>query len=611
MALRPSPSGVTGTLGAFNFIRRVAFPSTPSVVSIFATLVFLPTLTFLPSVGLNILSIVSLTTVAIIVPVVFGELLDAHIILGDEPVLDFRRLMGMELLSWCPMVFLLPLSALLGLALSGMVVWDDVFFLTLAASMPIRSLAVFAISSVPFWRKTVAVALVPATILAGYTFVLSSLSVSLVQTVITGLAVVVSGLALSIVSVALVVRQIDNGGSPTIGDSPMALFRAFLQHWLKKEPTALEDRLSALGSTRNIETSILAFYNKHGRPKGCIVVSSFHPGPYRDLGSGGLPSRIKSVLESSIGAVTLVPHSISNHEHNIISSIDIDKLLRQIQELYPKGAGSNTHASRFIREEFEGAKASAQAIGELVIVTATLAPEDMEDLPEHVLKSIQTVATERGMKPLVVDAHNSLSGQTSITPDQARRLVQAATMALESVSHLPKRPFQVGAATDPLVEFTLEDGIGPGGLSAMVLKVESQLAAYVTIDGNNMQSGVRQRILDALRETGIDDAEVTTTDTHLVTGLVRSSLGYHPVGEGIDNQLLIKKVRQTVQRAEADMEEGGASISSFNSDLRVLGSATFRSITSFVSTVAARIGRFFLGLELVSFLLAAILLLVL
>ena len=78
----------------------------------------------------------------------------------------------------------------------------------------------------------------------------------------------------------------------------------------------------------------------------------------------------------------------------------------------------------------------------------------------------------------------------------------------------------VGAATVFPKEFTLKDGMGTGGITAIVVQVEKQKTAYVVIDGNNMISGLREKILAALTSVGFDESEVFTTDTHAVSAIV-------------------------------------------------------------------------------------------
>jgi len=399
----------------------------------------------------------------------------------------------------------------------------------------------------------------------------------------------------SAAGVSRIIRNVERSGTPEVRDSPLTLFRAFLQHWLKSDPEPLEKRLGVLGTEGTIEGSILAFSGAK-EAVGCVVVSNFHPGPYRDLGSAGLPSKLKASIERSKGGIVQVPHGISNHQLNIVSQADVQRVIDRALEEYP--AEPQIHeSSAMIRSTVADAKVSGQVFGNVAFLTLTLSPTDMEDLPSEVAVEIEREAQARGLTAIVADAHNSLSNQTSITSDQARKLVEASVKVLDQLALARKSPFKAGSAADPLEEFRLEDGIGPGGLSSLVVRNGNQIVAYLTIDGNNMHTGVREAILEDLETVGVADGEIMTTDTHLVTGLVRSTLGYYPVGANVDVGLLKQKARESVQRAMSSMEESTAGFSKFSTEVRVLGSETFRTITSFVGRIARRIGRQFFRLE--------------
>jgi len=389
----------------------------------------------------------------------------------------------------------------------------------------------------------------------------------------------------------------------------MGLFRDFLRHWLKGEGGPLENRLAALGRTGRINVSTLAFEGSGGLRTG-VIISNFHPGPYRDLGSGGLPSMLKSGVESKNDTIIMVPHGISNHEYNIISYADIKSLVNEACMKYPV-AGNRAEGTKLVREISGDAKATAQIFGNIVFLTLTLAPIDMEDIPTEVNEALVAEAKARGLTALVADAHNSLNTQVSINETQAAMLADAGIKALTAASRLPKSIFKVGAASHALREFRLEDGIGPGGLTELIIECQGQRVAYITIDGNNMQQGFRQTLLEEIHGEGIVDGEVMTTDTHLVAGVVRSPLGYHPVGEGINRELLVTRVRETARAGAANMQEGSIGFGTFEMDLKVLGSESFQSITSFVGRVARRIGRSFLKLELLVLIVSVIVLLAL
>ncbi len=418
-----------------------------------------------------------------------------------------------------------------------------------------------------------------------------------------------SGLVLSAVGVSLIIRRVEIEGGVEIHHSPMDLFRSFLDHWLRKTPTALEERLLSLSTEGSIETKILSFSGTDSRPITSLVVSNFHPGPYRDMGSGGLPSKLKRSLESSGHGIVQVPHGVSDHKLNIVSHRDIERLLSAAGENYPSDHPIRK-ASDMIREREGEATVSGQAFGKVALLTVTLAPEEMEDLPTVVSTEIEREASRLGFDVLIIDAHNSLLGQTSITPLQAERIIAAAVRVLERLKALSQGPFRVGSAYDALNGYGLEDGIGPGGLSVMVLKTESQTVSYVTIDGNNLQQGLRDPILQSIRETGVGDAEIMTTDTHLVTGMMRSPLGYYPVGAALPTAAFVKQITETVQKAVANLDESSAGFSKFSLKMQVLGSESFQSITGFIGRIARQIGRSFFWLELSSLALALVILFV-
>ena len=589
--------GVGGTLGAFNFIRRVGFPSTPEVLSVFVTISVLASVLALPLDGVGLQAAILFPLIAVVIPTIVGEALNSAAILHGDKVLTFRRLLGMEILSWFLLLPALPVTAFAGTFLSNSTPWAYGFFTVLAFSLPLRFLSIGSISSMGSWRKLFASAFPPTLAILSFSIIGSNIRLSNASgdLLIRGIAAFVLGLILSAVGVSRILRNVERAGTPEVRDSPLTLFRAFLRHWLKSDPEPLEKRLGTLGTEGTIEGSILGFSGTKGSV-GCVVVSNFHPGPYRDLGSAGLPYKLKASIERSKGGIVQVPHGISNHQLNIVSQADVQRVIDRALEEYP-APGQIHESSALVRSIVDEAKVSGQAFGNVAFLTLTLSPTDMEDLPSEVAVEIEREAQVRGLTAIVADAHNSLSNQTSITSEQARKLVEASVKVLDQLALARKSPFKTGSAADSLEEFRLEDGIGPGGLSSLVVRNGNQIVAYLTIDGNNMHTGVREAILEDLETIGVADGEIMTTDTHLVTGLVRSTLGYYPVGAHVDVGLLKQKARETVQRAISSMEESTASFSKFSIELRVLGSETFQTITSFVGRIARRIGRQFFRLE--------------
>ena len=138
---------------------------------------------------------------------------------------------------------------------------------------------------------------------------------------------------------------------------------------------------------------------------------------------------------------------------------------------------------------------------------------------------------------MVVNCHNCLTNIVD-TAEHLDELQRAASKCLQIAVALPKKPFSVGSHTVFPLEFTLKDGMGAGGITAIVVQVENEKTAYVVIDGNNMAPGLREKILNSLTELGFAASEVFTTDTHAVTASITGRQGYHPIGEVMDHKVL-------------------------------------------------------------------------
>jgi putative membrane protein len=125
--------------------------------------------------------------------------------------------------------------------------------------------------------------------------------------------------------------------------------------------------------------------------------------------------------------------------------------------------------------------------------------------------------------------------------------------------------------------------MGPGGITATVVQVESQKTAYIVIDGNNMIPGLREKILEALATRGFDASEVFTTDTHAVTASITGRRGYHPVGEALDQTVLIRYIEEAAKTAEANLETCKAGCRTLIvPKVRVIGEERLKSVTTLV-----------------------------
>jgi putative membrane protein len=165
-------------------------------------------------------------------------------------------------------------------------------------------------------------------------------------------------------------------------------------------------------------------------------------------------------------------------------------------------------------------------------------------------------------------------------------LAQSAKLAMKATRHARLRSLSLGVAYDRPSGITVREGMGLGGIVVFWMKVGSQSFAYVAIDSNNMARGLRERILSVLKEMGANDAEVMTSDTHMVNGIVSARLGYYPIGAAADPEIVVNSVKKAAEKARRNVTPVVASVRCSDLKVRTLGLSSLSHLTSFVLRTA-------------------------
>jgi len=453
-------------------------------------------------------------------------------------------------------VVILPLEPSLG-AIPSALLFGVMAFTAQVASEALSSGVFFSSDPVLNMKRCLGASLFSSPVyfsLTGLGVALSLLTGNLDVAVKLSLVGASSTLALRL----LAFRALGKVGEKFFGVSSVSIARAFFASWMENLNAPLEAFFERMGREEEVDIAILAFKGLGGNLKALVVVPEIHPGPYKDLGSSCLPGEIKEGLEGVLGCPVAVPHGLSGHELNLASKLERRRVVKRVLEDLNFSDFSGD-ATPFIRVEHGDAKVGCQIFGDLALLTLTLAPTTMEDLPRGLKNYIIGEARKRGLSTAIaIDSHNCINGP--FDRERATRLFrEACVKALEECLAQPRLSLEVGAAGVVPPEFSVRDGMGPGGIVAVVVRVGGQTTAYVTIDGNNMVVGLRERILAELKRIGVDDGEVLTTDTHVVGGRATVERGYHPVGEAMDIELLLSYIRGVVEEAMRRMEPAEAS----------------------------------------------------
>ncbi len=507
------------------------------------------------------------------------------LILGQDLIYNLRRTSALSVFCWIVWIFLISIGFVLSV-LFGML-WQIRSCLLGFSAVVILRLIVFTSTSFKdygrLWTASVLQPLICVFLfsvfgpVAGYSQTLSFIVLSLV-----------AGSLSSSVFIGLLQRS----GKQSLGIPSLRLFKAFLLNWIVDLNLPFEESLEALGEEQDIQISLIRF--DESNPKAIMVVPSVHPGPFKNIGSSLLPSMLKFSLEKELNCVACVPHGLLGHEFDLASQLQNRRLVQGIikssllEESETWGAG----ATPCVRVGDGWATACCQVFSKCALLSLTLAPKTTEDLPQELGSFIQKEAERNGLTSCaIVNAHNSIDGP--VPDEQAlRSLRKVASECLERAASLRQLPFTIGACTVFPKEFSLKDGLGPGGITVISVEVGEQRTAYVVIDGNNMVSGLREKILAALQTIGVNEGEVFTTDTHAVNAVVMTRRGYHPVGELIDHERLIEYVKAASHEAMSNQTRVKAvCLNMIVPRIKVIGEKKLEALCILIETTIGRAKR--------------------
>jgi len=509
------------------------------------------------------------------------------LVLKRDAVFDLRRTMALSIFCWGVWLFFMLIGAVVGAATSSLILWIRLSLLGFSATLILRFIVFNAASSTTQKRLFAASLLQPFLSVVPFLVFWTRIGYPVTVNVLAFLfSSVVIGFAASF-SFLFLLNQM---GKQAVGLQSTTLFRAFMLNWVSNLNAPFEELLEKLGEDREVEVSLMRFGSSE--PKAVVVVPSVHPGPFKNIGSSLLPAMLKADLEKEFGCVACVPHGLFGHEYDLASQLQNRKVINEVASCLRSLEAQDKSASPFVTVSNGLATACCQVFGKSAFISFTLAPKTIEDLPEELDRFMREEVEKRGLGLcVVVNAHNSIDG-TAEMQESLASLKDVATKCLDKALSLKQSPFEVGVASLLPEEFSLEDGMGSGGITVVVVKSGQQKAAYVVIDGNNMVCGLRERILSSLLSVGIDEGEVFTTDTHAVSALILTEHGYHPVGEAMENEKLISYIRDATHSALAKLESVEVSCRSITvPSVKVIGAKQLEALCLLIDKVIQRAKR--------------------
>jgi len=416
-------------------------------------------------------------------------------------------------------------------------------------------------------------------------------TISPTQFALLGVLCVIYAIAVYVFLVA-----VDQPWRRSMGVSMLDFLRGFIGH-VAEGTDELEDFFEELGEEAVVPVTVLAFRDPDdGAEKARFVLPMIHPGPMGEIGGGNLPERVATTAEG----LAFPPHATAGHDFNLVTEREVDRLIEAADRAHRRIEYTDD-ATRSERIRADESKILGQAFGGDGLLVNTFSPGFADDVEYGVGLTAATEARTSGLEDvLLVDAHNCNNGLEGpdlghVTPGSERSfdMINAAGEAGKRLSDAPEAPLSLGTAWER-TEWEPTDGIGPLGIRVAVTAVDGQETAYVLVDGNNMEPWLRDRTVDALDDAGFENAEVMTTDTHIVNTVEADN----QVGAEIDHAEFIDMVTDIAERARADAEPVEAGMATERAEVTVFGNDRTETLASHANAVVSLGGAFALAVSL-------------
>ncbi len=446
----------------------------------------------------------------------------------------------------------------------------------------IRILVLWGTSNINFFKSLPAAATQPTLIISMVIVIVSLTSITtnigyfsilalLIKIVIASLILVVAIYSFVVIIESPMKRNLGVGG--------LELLSLFLAH-VTEGSNALEGLFEDMGEPIDTIIGITAFKGKDGL-KAIFLSPSVHPGPVGNIGGGNMPT----ILANSFETFTMVSHGPSTHDFNPVSLKEVHKVGDVVKNTLKTMKYSNK-ASKFFRVQSGDAKIGAQFFDNNLVLLATMAPVGFDDMDFGVGLAIINLAKARtgADNVVLVECHNAFQGDGGrILP--GNKEVFALMDATEKLKKTDdQHSLKVGIANDPMETVSKEEGVGESGVKAMIIDVDHQKMGYILLDSNNMVIGFRERIIKQLKELGLDEVEVMTSDTHFVNAL---SGGHNPVGRN-SQDIILEKVVECTRNAMKDLEDVTVACEvSKIKDLKTLGPTHATELVTTISSIVA------------------------
>ena len=327
-----------------------------------------------------------------------------------------------------------------------------------------------------------------------------------------------------------------------------------------------EELMEEHATETKVGTSQIRFSSEN-KTKFTMVLPEIHPGPYHPVGGSNIPYLIYKNLSSS----AMVMHSISDHALNLPSRNEVDSYLKNLQNFEIKEEGMR--CTEPVVVQINKARVTGMLFGNNPLLLLSLAPHGMEDIPSYMKKEIEQYGNNRNFtKIMTVDCHNAMGEE--ISKEDGEDMLKAAKSCLDSLITKKSFPIELGYANTNDMDVWTED-LAMGGLGITCLKINNKKYFLGWADANNMENGIREKIIENFSNKGYNLLEICTSDTHYAAVKARNRNGYYQLGLITSGDKLSKWFMEIAENAQSNITSAKYEILENETEVKVMGQSIY------------------------------------
>jgi len=372
-------------------------------------------------------------------------------------------------------------------------------------------------------------------------------------------------------SIAVAWSHLTNKSGLPVIKSTHKLLQAYLQSVTQNDPRDMESIILETSKPSNISTSQIRFSTTDDKNDFRLVLPDLHPGPFHPVGGSNIPYQIYKTMNSS----AMVMHSISDHSRNLPSQQDVQDYLDELSKSRVSTKGMT--CTEPVTAQINKAHVIGIRLDDTALLFLSLSPHGMEDVPVILKTDIEQMAKNRNFqRTLIVDTHNAMGQE--ISQEDSQDLMTAAKNVLDILITKTNYPLQYGYANSQSMNIQTID-LADGGIGMLCLAFDQKKYFLCWADANNMENGIREKIIAHMKNNGHELVEMFTSDTHSTTMGVRNRNGYYELGSITESEKLANWCLSIAKQAEKNIALGKFEILENSAKVRIMGTGIFEHLS--------------------------------